>query len=140
MTVEPRRRTSWRSRRPTISLATTALFFASFATHDAGETLHSVVSLVFTAVLVFHLRINWKLYRRSIGGLFSKPKFNGVLDSSQLVLAAVVTVTGLTWWLLGDDWELGHEFFGGVIMFTAFAHIYRHRASAWRLLKRLRPS
>lgn len=129
--------TTNRSRpRLTVSAATVLLFFASFFTHDAGELIHSIVSLVFTVVLVFHLRNNWRVYMISYRKIRTNFGLRGALDSAQLVLAAVVTVSGLTLWIGGEAWELGHETTGGVITLVGIAHILLHRKSLMRLVRR----
>ena len=119
-----------------VSSGTVVLFFASFLTHDAGELLHSVVSLVFTAVLVVHLRNNWRVYSLSVRKLREKMQPRVVFDSAQLVLAIFVTISGLAFWIGGDAWELGHEAMGGLITAVGAAHIFLHRKSLMRLVRR----
>lgn len=111
------------------------LFFASFLTHDAGELLHSVVSLVFTGVVVAHLRNNWQVFANSARRIRTKWQPRAAIDSAQLILTVLVTITGLTFWIGGDDWELGHETMGGAITLLGIAHIALHRKSLMRLVR-----
>jgi len=129
--------TSNRSRpRLKVSSTTVLLFFASFLTHDAGELIHSVVSLVFAAVLVLHIRNNWRVYVISFRRLRTRFNLKAVLDSGQLALAVVVIVSGVTLWIGGEAWELGHETTGGAITLVGIAHIFFHRESLMRLARR----
>lgn len=63
-------------------------------------------------------------------------QFRTVFDSAQLVLAVLVTISGITFGIGGDAWELGHEAMGGLIMLVGAAHILIHRKSLMRLVRR----
>ncbi len=134
--------TTTRKPRLGVSSATIVLFFASFLTHDAGDLLHSLVSLVFTFVLFFHLRNNWRVYFSSARNLTKKLKWKikwkGLLDTGQLLLVVAVTVSGVSLWIGGDGWELGHETTGAVVTVLGVAHIATHYQSLKRLIQRPR--
>ena len=96
-----------RRARLSVSSATIVLFFASFLTHDAGALLHSLVSLVFTFVLFFHLRSNWRVYVLSARNLTRKIKWRGLLDTgapNSTVAGGVFSIIG---GLTGSPGETG---------------------------------
>lgn len=93
---------------------------------------------MFTFVLFFHLRNNWREYVLSARNLTKKLKWKGLLDTGQLLLVVAVTVSGVTLWIGGGAWEFGHETTGAIVTVLGVAHIATHYKSLKRLIQRSR--
>ena len=126
-----------RPARLSVSSATIALFFLSFISSEWGDLIHSILSLVFTAVLLFHLKNNWKIYARSFKKLRGAPTLQGVLDTGQFALLVFVVGSGMVLWL-GDLLDESHEVTGGAVTVFGAVHIWMNRRSLLRLLRRSR--
>ena len=114
-------------------LADTALmatFVLSFLTHENGVMTHSIVSLVFTAVLLHHVKCNWASYRRP------RERSKSVSNHTVALLMAGTTVTGLIFWIAGDDYALGHGPISIVAAVAVLPHLWVHRRRALRLIRR----
>ena len=103
---------------------------ASFLTHESGILIHSVVSLIFTALLIQHLKRNWRAYRRP-------PRRSKALVNQATALSmALATVTGLVFWWAGDKYSLGHGPISVAATISILPHIWIHRKSLIRLIRR----
>ena len=107
-----------------------AALTASFLTHESGILLHSVVSLIFTALLVQHLKRNWRAYRRP--PLRSK----AVVNQATALSMALATATGLVFWWAGDKYSLGHGPISVAATISILPHVWIHRKSLIRLIRR----
>ena len=106
---------------------------ASFLTHESGILIHSVVSLIFTALLIQHLQRNWRAYRRP-------PRRSKALVNQATALSmALATVTGLVFWWAGDKYSLGHGPISVAATISILPHIWIHRKSLIRLIRRNLP-
>jgi hypothetical protein len=103
---------------------------ASFLTHESGVLLHSVVSLVFTVLVLHHVKHNWRAYRRPPRR--SKARVNQATAFSM----ALATVTGLVFWWAGDKYSLGHGPISVVATVSVIPHMWVHRRTLIRLLRR----
>lgn len=121
---------SQRTERIVADSALVAIFVLSFLTHENGVLLHSVVSLVFTVVLLHHVKHNWTPYRRP------RSRSKGVANHTLAVLMGSVTVTGMTFWIAGDDFALAHGPLSVLAAIAVLPHLWVHRRMAVRLLKR----
>jgi hypothetical protein len=110
-----------------------AALTASFLTHESGILLHSVVSLIFTALLIQHLKRNWRVYRRP--PLRSK----AVVNQATALSMALATATGLVFWWAGDKYSLGHGPISVAATISILPHIWIHRKSLIRLIRRNLP-
>ena len=126
-----------RPARLSVSTATIALFFLSFISSEWGDLIHLILSLVFTAVLLFHLKNSWKIYARSFKKLLGAPTLQGALDSGQFALLVFVIGSGMVLWL-GDLLDESHEVTGGAVTVLGAVHIWMNRRSLLRLLRRSR--
>jgi hypothetical protein len=88
---------SERAERITADVALVGTLVLSLLTHENGALLHSLVSLVFTVVLVHHVKHNWAAYRRP------RRRSKWAANHAVALLMAATTVTGLTFWIAGDD-------------------------------------
>ena len=119
-----------RTERIIADIALVATFVLAFLTHENGALIHSLVSLVFTVVLIHHVKHSWSAYRRP------RPRSKWVVNQTIAVLMAATTMTGLTFWIGGDDYALAH---GPLSVATAIAvlpHAWVHRRKVVRLAKR----
>ena len=107
-----------------------AALTASFLTHESGILLHSVVSLIFTALLIQHLKRNWRAYRRP--HLRSK----AVVNQATALSMALATATGLVFWWAGDKYSLGHGPISVAATISILPHVWIHRKSLIRLIRR----
>jgi hypothetical protein len=107
-----------------------AALTASFLTHESGILLHSVVSLIFTALLIQHLKRNWRVYRRP--PLRSK----AVVNQATALSMALATATGLVFWWAGDKYSLGHGPISVAATISILPHVWIHRKSLIRLIRR----
>jgi hypothetical protein len=130
-------RSKKRSARLPVSSATIALFFLSFISSEWGSLAHSIVSLVFTAVLLFHLKNNWKVYSRSFRRLGTAPTVRGAVDTGHFALVAFVVASGMVLWI-GDLLDEPHEVTGGTVTVLGIVHIWVHRRSLLRLVRTAR--
>lgn len=110
-----------------------AALTASFLTHESGILLHSVVSLIFTALLIQHLKRNWRAYRRP--PLRSK----AVVNQATALSMALATATGLVFWWAGDKYSLGHGPISVAATISILPHVWIHRKSLIRLIRRNSP-
>ncbi|MEY4010660.1 MAG: hypothetical protein RI939_383 [Actinomycetota bacterium] len=119
-----------RTERTIADVALVATFVASFLTHEEGPLLHSVVSLVFTVVLLHHVKHNWTAYRR--------PRFRSklVANHTVAVLMVAATVSGLVFWVGGDGYALAHGPLSVAAAVAVVPHVWVHRRSLLRLVKR----
>lgn len=121
---------SQRTERIVADSALVATFVLSFLTHENGVLLHSVVSLVFTVVLLHHVKHNWTPYRRP------RSRSKGVANHTLAVLMGSVTVTGMTFWIAGDDFALAHGPLSVLAAIAVLPHLWVHRRTTVRLFKR----
>lgn len=119
-----------RTERTIADVALVATFVASFLTHEEGPLLHSVVSLVFTVVLLHHVKHNWTAYRR--------PRFRSklVANHTVAVLMVAATVSGLVFWVGGDGYALAHGPLSVAAAVAVVPHVWVHRRSLLRLVQR----
>jgi hypothetical protein len=110
-----------------------AALTASFLTHESGILLHSVVSLIFTALLIQHLKRNGRVYRRP--PLRSK----AVVNQATALSMALATATGLVFWWAGDKYSLGHGPISVAATISILPHVWIHRKSLIRLIRRNSP-
>ena len=103
---------------------------SSFLTHESGILVHSVVSLIFTALLIQHLKRNWRVYRRP--PLRSK----AVVNQATALSMALATATGLVFWWAGDKYSLGHGPISVAATISILPHVWIHRKSLIRLIRR----
>jgi len=107
-----------------------AALTASFLTHESGILLHSIVSLIFTALLIQHLKRNWKAYR-------SPPlRSKAVVNQATALSMALATATGLVFWWAGDKYSLGHGPISVAATISILPHVWIHRKSLIRLIRR----
>ena len=111
-------------------VALIASFVLSFLTHENGALVHSLVSLVFTGVLLHHVKHNWTAYRR--------PRLRSKWAANQTIalLMLATTVTGLTFWIAGDDFALAHGPLSVAAAIAVIPHVWVHRRWVGRLLRR----
>ena len=102
----------------------------SFLTHESGVLLHSVVSLVFTVLVLHHVKHNWRAYRRP--PLRSK----AVVNQATALSMALATATGLVFWWAGDKYSLGHGPISVAATISILPHVWIHRKSLIRLIRR----
>lgn len=111
-------------------VALVASFVLSFLTHENGALIHSLVSLVFAGVLLHHVKHNWAAYRRPR----RRSKWAANQAVALLVLATIVT--GLTFWIAGENFALAHGPLSVVAAIAILPHIWVHRRWVARLLRR----
>ena len=101
---------------------------ASFLTHESGALLHSGVSLVFTVLVLHHVKHNWRAYchppRRS----------KAVVNQATAISMALATVTGLIFWWVGDRYALAHGPISVAATVSVVPHLWVHRRTLNRLL------
>jgi hypothetical protein len=119
-----------RTERILADVALVAALVLSFITHENGALLHSLVSLVFTALLFHHDKKNWAVYWRP------RRRSKWAVNHSIALLMVATTVTGLTFWIAGDDYALGHGPLAVAATIAVVPHFWVNRRSAVRLLKR----
>ena len=102
---------------------------ASFLTHESGVLLHSVVSLVFTVLVLHHLKHNWRAYRRP------PRRSRSVVNQATAISMALATVTGLVFWLAGDEYPLAHGPLSVVATVSVIPHVWVHRSALRRLIR-----
>ena len=119
-----------RTERVIADVALVAGLVLSFVTHESGALLHSLVSLVFTVLLVIHFRHNWAAYRRP------NRRSKWAANHTIALLMVATIVTGLTLWIAGDDYALGHGPLAVVATIAVVPHLWVHRRTALRLLTR----
>ncbi|MEY3318067.1 MAG: hypothetical protein RL540_439 [Actinomycetota bacterium] len=103
---------------------------ASFLTHESGILLHSVVSLIFTVFLIQHIKRNWRAYR-------SRPRRSkAVVNQATALSMALATATGLVFWWAGDEYSLGHGPISVAATISVLPHVWIHRRSLIRLIRR----
>jgi hypothetical protein len=122
-----------RSRRLISDLLLVAGLVASFLTNDSGVLLHSIVSLIFAVLVVLHVKRNWKAYRRPAG--WSR----AVVNQATAISMTLATATGLVWWWAGDSFSLGHGAISVVATIILLPHVWVHRRSLIRLIRRKSP-
>ncbi len=103
---------------------------ASFLTHESGVLLHSVVSLIFTVLVIQHVKRNWRAYWRS------SRRLTIVVNRSTALSMALATVTGLVFWWAGDQYSLGHGPISVAATISVLPHVWVHRRSLNRLIRR----
>ena len=118
-----------RTERIVADVALVATFVLSFLTHENGALLHSLVSLVFTVVLLHHAKHNWAPYRRPRG------RSKWIANNTLALLMVATTVTGLTFWVAGDDYALAHGPLSVLAAIAVLPHVWVHRRTAVRLLE-----
>lgn len=101
----------------------------SFLTHESGALLHSVVSLVFTVLVLHHVKHNWKAYRRP------PRRSKAVVNQVTAFSIALATVTGLVFWLAGDRYALGHGPLSVAATVSVVPHVWVHRRALTRLVR-----
>jgi hypothetical protein len=101
---------------------------ASFLTHESGVLLHSVVSLVFTVLVLHHVKHNWMAYRRP------PRRSKAVVNQATAVSMALATSTGLVFLWAGDRYSLGHGPISVVATVSVIPHMWVHRRALIRLL------
>ena len=106
-----------------------AALTASFLTHESGILLHSIVSLIFTGLLIQHLKRNWRAYRRP--PLRSK----AVVNQATALSMVLATATGLVFWWAGDKYSLGHGPISVAATISILPHIWIHRKSLMRIIR-----
>ncbi len=121
-----------RSRRRLTDLALLVTLTGAWITHEAGMLLHSLVSLVFTAVLIAHARNNWKVFRSLLG----RGGRDGAIDGFITAAMATVVATGLVFWATTGDQRLGHEPIAIVATVALLGHFWSHRRSLAGLIRR----
>ena len=102
---------------------------ASFLTHESGVLLHSVVSLIFTVLVIQHVKRNWRAYWRS------SRRLTTVVNRSTALSMALATVTGLVFWWAGDQYSLGHGPISVAATISVLPHVWVHRRSLNRLIR-----
>lgn len=102
---------------------------ASFITHESGVLLHSVVSLIFTVLVLHHVKHNWRVYRRP------PRRSKAVVNQATAVSMALATATGLVFWWAGDRYSLGHGPISVVATVSVIPHMWVHRRALIRLLR-----
>ncbi len=121
---------SRRTERIISDVALVGTLVLSFLTHESGALLHSLVSLVFTVVLLHHVKHNWTAYRRP--GRRSKWAANHTVA----LLMAAATLTGFSFWIAGEDGALAHGPLSVAATIAVLPHLWVHRRTAVRLLRR----
>lgn len=101
----------------------------SFLTHESGVLLHSVVSLVFTVLVLHHVKHNWRAYRRP------SRRSGAVVNQITAVSIALATVTGLVFWWAGDETSLGHGPISVAATVSVIPHVWVHRRKLVRLIR-----
>jgi glucose-6-phosphate-specific signal transduction histidine kinase len=102
---------------------------ASFLTHESGILLHSVVSLIFTLLVIQHIRRNWRAYRRP-------PRQSKAVVNQAIALSmALATATGIVLWLAGDKYSLGHGPISVTATILVLPHLWVHRRSLIQLIR-----
>ena len=119
-----------RSERIVADVALVATFLLSFLTHENGALIHSLVSLVFTGVLLHHIKHNWTAYRRP------RRRSKWAANHTVAVLMAATTVTGLTFWIGGDAYALAHGPLSVAAAIAIVPHVWVHRRMVARLVRR----
>lgn len=119
-----------RTERIIADVALVATIVLAFLTHENGALLHSLVSLVFTVVLFHHVKHSWFAYRRP------RPRSKWAVNQTIAVLMAATTVSGLTFWIGGDDYALAHGPLSVVAAIATLPHVWAHRRKLVRLVKR----
>lgn len=102
---------------------------ASFLTHESGVLLHSIVSLVFTVLVLHHVKHNWRAYRRP------PRRSRAVVNQVTALSMALATATGLLFWWAGDGYSLGHGPISVIATVSVFPHVWVHRRVLIRLLR-----
>lgn len=122
-------RTKRRNRRRLVDVALVVSFVAAFASHEAGVLVHFIVSIVFTAIVAVHVRMNWRTYRR--------PKQRARRTDHVTATGVIATtITGFTLWIGGTRFELGHGAISITLVVIVAFHIFRHRRSLAALISR----
>lgn len=102
---------------------------ASFLTHESGILLHSVVSLIFTLLVIQHIKRNWRAFRRP-------PRQSKAVVNQAIALSMVLaTGTGIVLWLAGDKYSLGHGPISVAATILVLPHLWVHRRSLLRLIR-----
>ena len=120
---------SERSERLISDLLLVAGLAASFLTHESGALLHSVVSLIFTVLVLHHVKHNWRAYRRP------PRRSKAVVNQATAVSMALATVTGLLFWWAGEKYSLGHGPLSVVAIVSVVPHMWVHRRALIRLFR-----
>jgi hypothetical protein len=126
-------RLSERFRRVVSDLLLVAGLAASFLTHESGVLLHSVVSLIFTVLVLHHVKHNWRAYRRP------PRRSKAVVNQATAFSMALTTATGLVFWWAGDRYSLGHGQISVAATISILPHIWVHRRALIRLIRRNPP-
>ena len=121
---------SERTERIVADIALVATFVLAFLTHENGAVIHSLVSLVFTAVLIHHVKHSWSAYRRP------RRRSKWAVNQTIAMLMAATTVTGLTFWIGGDDYALAHGPLSVAAAIAVLPHAWVHRRRVVRLVRR----
>ncbi|MFM8861249.1 MAG: hypothetical protein ACKOIA_02140 [Acidimicrobiia bacterium] len=119
-----------RTERIIADIALVATFVLAFLTHENGALLHSLVSLVFTVVLIHHVKHSWSAYRRP------RRRSKWTVNQTIAMLMAATTVTGLTLWVGGDDYALAHGPLSVAAAIAVLPHAWVHRRKVARLVRR----
>ena len=119
-----------RTERVVADVALVAALVLSFVTHESGALLHSLVSLVFTGLLFQHVKHNWAAYRRP------HRRSKWAANHTVALLMVATTVTGLTLWIAGGDYALAHGPLSVAAAIAVVPHVWVHRRTALRLVKR----
>jgi hypothetical protein len=119
-----------RTERVVADVALVAALVLSFVTHESGALLHSLVSLVFTGLLFHHFKHNWPAYRRP------HRRSKWVANHTIALLMVATIVTGLTLWIAGDNYAQAHGPLSVAAAIAVVPHVWVHRRTAVRLLKR----
>lgn len=119
-----------RTERIIADVALVATFVLSFLTHENGALLHSLVSMVFTLVLLHHVKHNWAAYRRP------RRRAKWAANHTIALLMTATTVTGLTFWIAGSDYALAHGPLSVAAAIAVVPHAWVHRRTVGRLLER----
>lgn len=102
---------------------------ASFITHESGVLLHSVVSVIFTVLVLHHVKHNWRAYWRP------PRRSKAVVNQATALSMALATATGLLFWWAGDRYSLGHGPISVVATVSVAPHVWAHRRVLIRLLR-----
>ena len=102
---------------------------ASFLTHESGILLHSVVSLIFTLLVIQHIKRNWRAYRLPLR------RSKNVVNQAIALSMALATATGIVFWWAGEKYSLGHGPISVVATISVLPHIWVHRRSLIRLIR-----
>ena len=119
-----------RTERLLADIALVGSFIAAFLTHENGALVHSVVSLVFTAVALHHVKHNWRSYRRS------RSRAKGWANHTLAVLIVATTISGLVFWIAGSGFELAHGPLSVAAALAVVPHLWVHRGTLRRVLRR----